>query len=286
MSTPSLTRIIATLVFAAFVSGAFAQSTASNQAQKFLELPDTNADDEMAQLDLLANALNQNLNSQAYLIAYSKSGLPPGRLLMRVYGYSNYLVNMRGVDPNRIIVIPGGVKDRLYTEVWLVPNDADPPKPDSELRVVPTSSLPFDVVYADCPPELTVHLYELKDSLKFYAQALKENPNTQARIVVYSKRGKANAARRAKEVNTLLEKTYGISPSRIATAKSIRHSACSETELWLVPRAVKADASQNKRLHLARLSELEIERRMGPLLQVRRGSWVNESGVESLSWLP
>jgi hypothetical protein len=227
------------------------QSTTAMQAQKLIAVPDTHADNEMAYLDLLAEALRKNPNSRGYVIAYSKPGLPPGHLLMRLYGYRDYLVNMRGVEPNRVNVIAGGVKDRLYIDLWLVPNEADAPKPDSEMRVTAKSALLFDVVYPDCPPEMTVYLYELKDSLKFYAQALEEDVNTRARIVVYSgKRRGLMSTRIAKEVKALLQKGHGIDGARIVTAASARRRACSEIELWLMPQVAMSNATHNKRLQL------------------------------------
>jgi hypothetical protein len=233
MSTRPLIGVIVTLAATILASGAFAQSTTPTQAQKSIEVPDTHADNEMAYLDLLAEALRKKQDLRGYVIAYSKPGLPPGDLLMRLFGYRDYLVNMRGVKPDRINVIAGGTKDRLYTELWVVPEGADGPKPDSEMKVVLKSPLRFDVVYPDCPPEMTVHLHELKDSLKFYAQALEENKDARARIIVYSGK-KLNAIRKAKEVKVLLEKG-GINEARIVTAASVRHRRCSEIELWLMP---------------------------------------------------
>jgi hypothetical protein len=232
MSARPLIGVIVTLATTILFRGAFAQSTTIAQTQKLIEIPDTHADNEMAYLDLLAEALRKKQDLRGYVIAYSKPGLPPGDLLMRLYGYRDYLVNMRGVEPERINVIAGGTKDRLYTELWVVSEAADGPKADSEMRV-PKSPLRFDVVYPDCPPEMTVHLFELKDSLKFYAQALEENRDARARIIVYSGK-RLNARRMAKEVKVLLQKG-GINEARIVTTASVRHRRCSEIELWLMP---------------------------------------------------
>jgi hypothetical protein len=84
------------------------------KAQKLIELEDTHADNEMAYLDIWAEALRKDPSSRGYLVAYSNSSTAPGTLLMRIYGYRDYLVNKRGVEPTRLELVPGGVKDKLY----------------------------------------------------------------------------------------------------------------------------------------------------------------------------
>ena len=189
----------------------------------------------MAHLDLLAVALNKEPNSRAYLVAYSHSSVAPGDFLMRIYGYQDYLVNMRGIEPGRVEIVLGGMKDKLYTELWLVPPGADAPKADSNFNPVPTLPLKFDVSYPDCPPEMTVHLYEVKDSLKFYAEALLANPAASARIVAYS-RSRSKAARMARELKQSLMRNQSINGARVSTQAISRRRKCSEVELWLMPK--------------------------------------------------
>ena len=234
MSTPKLIGIV--LVLLVLITGAPAQAPSVAKAQKLIELPDTNADNEMAYLDLWAEALGKNPSSRGYLVGYSNSSTAPGTLLMRIYGYRDYLVNKRGVEPNRLEIVPGGVRDKLYTEFWLVTPGAEAPKPESEFKLVPKLPLKFDVAYPDCPPEMTVYLYEINDSLRFYAKALQANPQARAKIVTYYGKGSMRKANRIlREAKSLLVKDHKISADRILIQARTRRRPCSEVELWLMP---------------------------------------------------
>ena len=134
MSTPKLIGIV--LVLLVLITGAQSQTPSVAKAQKLIELPDTNADNEMAYLDLWAEALGKDPSARGYLIGYSNSSTAPGDLLMRIYGYRDYLINKRGIEPSRLEIIPGRVRDKLYTEFWIVPPGAEAPKPDSEFKLV------------------------------------------------------------------------------------------------------------------------------------------------------
>ena len=234
---PRMKPLLLLLLFVA-VSGAsaLAQLPADPQSQKLTEIGDTNADTEMAHLDLMAVALAKNPESRGYVIAYSDARTPPGSFLMRIYGYRDYLVNTRGIDSNRFEIVEGGVKDKISTEFWLVPNGAKPPSPDSEFELVPKLPIKFDVVYPECPPEMTVSLYELKDGLVFYARALQKNPNTTAKIVVYPGRRTTlrKAAKMASETKRLLVKNQKVSANRILATSRGRRRTCSQIELWIM----------------------------------------------------
>ena len=212
-----------------------AQAPAGAQSQKLETIPDTYADNEMAYLERFTVALTENPSSRAYIIAYSKSGMRPGSFLLKIYGYRDYLLNKGGIQSNRIEVVEGGVKDVLATELWLVPIGAKPPTADSEFNLIPQLPIVFDVVYPDCPPEMTVDLYELEDSLGFFARALLANPNVSAKIVAYpggrsTLRKVAGVATRAR---TMLMRNYHINGKRIVTGARNRRRACSQVELWL-----------------------------------------------------
>lgn len=84
-------------------------------------------DDQKARLDNLAIELQNDPSATAYVIAYGGRGrgsLQADRLLTRA---REYLVNMRGIDPSRIVSINGGLRDDDCVEVWIVPQGAQPP---------------------------------------------------------------------------------------------------------------------------------------------------------------
>ncbi|HUS10374.1 MAG TPA: hypothetical protein VMZ30_07895 [Pyrinomonadaceae bacterium] len=224
--------VLVLLILSAFAAG---QSPHTSQSQKLETIPDTYADNEQAYLDLLAEALRKSPQLLGYLVAYSKPGMPPGLFLRRIYGYQNYLVNMRGIEPNRIILVEGGTKGALSTELWLVPKGANPPAADSEFNLVPKLPIKFDVMYPDCPSEMTVYLEETDDSLRFYGRALVANPNTVAKIVAFPRLRTSLAATRrvAMRARAALMKNYHIDSRRIVTSAGRHRRDCSQIELWI-----------------------------------------------------
>ena len=209
--------------------------SAHAQARKLEVIPYTNADNEQAYLDLLANALNDNPSSRGVLIGYRKSDLSPGIFLRRVYGYQHYLVNMRGIVPDRIQIVEGDVKPETFTEMWVVPKGVASPLADSKLNLVPKLPLKFDVAFPDCQSEMTVYLEDLGDSLRFYARALLANQDVSAKIVVYPGRHTTvrKVARIAARARSQLIANYQIDGKRILTTARNRRRDCSQLELWL-----------------------------------------------------
>jgi len=252
MSEMTTLRLVGFVFAITLIASALAQTPSVAKAQKLIELRDTNADNEMAYLDIWAEALSKNPSSRGYLVGYSNSSTAPGTFLMRIYGYRDYLVNKRGVEPNRLEIVPGGVKGKLYTEFWLVPPGGEAPTPESEFKLVPKLPLKFEVAYPDCPPEMTVYLYELNDSLRFYAEALQANPQARAKIVAYSGKGSRRKANRIiRETKSLLVKDHKINADRISIQARTRRRPCSEVELWLMPvDPLSSHVTHNKALQL------------------------------------
>jgi hypothetical protein len=219
------------------------------------EFGDMKADDEMARLDYFAKALAESPRARGYIIRYGRKDYPVGSFLRGLYGYRDYLVNSRGIPPGRIEVVAGGNKDKITTELWLVPEGASTPKPDSELTVSTTAPLRFDTVYPDCPSEFSIYLEEFDDYLRFYAEALRENPNAGSRIIGYpGRRGSLSKAERmARDTRKLLMKKYNISAARVVAKARNSRRECSEIELWIVPgSAVPARGTHNNGTHPTR----------------------------------
>jgi hypothetical protein len=224
------------LVVFAFV--AQAQEIASTIG-KFDEFGDMKADDELARLDNFALALSKDTNLQGYIVGYSEQGLLPGDFLRRIYGFLDYLVNRRGIDPALLKVIEGGNREKFSTELWLMPKSATPPQPISKMEVKPTLPLKFDeeMFGIGCEPEFTVYLYEINDSLKFFARALRENPQSRGLIIIYPNRRErlSKAANIARHTKSLLIRNYNIEANRLVTKVGKRRRACAKSELWIVP---------------------------------------------------
>ncbi len=152
------------------------------------------------------------------------------------------VVNRRGVNPNRVAVIEGGNREGIITELWLAPDDASPPRPTSEMRVNTESAFKFDEVSmgVGCEPEFTLDLYELNDGLRFYTNVLRENPNSQAWIIIYPNRRDrlSRAARIASRTRDLMVRDFVIRSNRIKTRVRNRRQPCMKVEIWIAPAGV------------------------------------------------
>src|SRR5882762_5187343 len=102
----SSTMLLVALAVAANVPRIIGQ-TAPTKFDSYVDLP---TDDEAAHLDLFQEALRKDGAVRGYLIGYNQISIPPGVFLRRLYGDQRYLVEMRGLDSNRVLVIEGGCR--------------------------------------------------------------------------------------------------------------------------------------------------------------------------------
>jgi len=119
---------------ATFIIVGCANGAAFAPTQKFDEFGDLKCEDEMARLDNLAIQLQQEPNAKAVLIYYGgrtfRGKLPRrGESVARAARLKPYLVNRRGIQSNRIVVINGGYREEWIVEVWVVPPGASMPSP-------------------------------------------------------------------------------------------------------------------------------------------------------------
>lgn len=238
------------MIFRAFIlclcilvaSAAVMPQGGTSAPRRFDAFGDLSADDAMAHLDNFALALSQNPNSTGYIIGYNAPSVLPGHYLRRLYGYLDYLVNRRGINPNHIKVLAGGNREAKIIELWLVPEGDSPPKPSPEMQVELISPLKFDEVSmgAGCEPEFTVDLYMLDDGLKLYADVLRENPKSRAWIIIYPNRRQrlSKAAGIARRTKNLLVRDFNIEAHRIITGVGKRRQACMRAEIWIAPHGV------------------------------------------------
>lgn len=99
------------------------------QPRKFDEFPLLAFDDEKARLDNLAIELQNTPTAQGYIIVYAGRTSRPGQAQRLGDRTRGYLIHQRGIDPSRIMIVNGGVRDRDFFEVWIVPQGAQPPQP-------------------------------------------------------------------------------------------------------------------------------------------------------------
>jgi hypothetical protein len=114
--------------------------------QLFDRFGDICCNDEKAHLDNFAVALQARPDSQGYIIFYGgrRQSYPycnkPQRLQRRGEAQARatrlkpYLVNSRGIDQARVIMIDGGYRESWTAELWIVPQDASPPTPSPTVQ--------------------------------------------------------------------------------------------------------------------------------------------------------
>ncbi len=103
-------------------------------AVRFDEYGDIRFNDEKARLDNFAIRLQNEPNSQGYIIVY---GTCVGQAQSRGDRAKDYLVNNRGIDASRIVVVDGGCRADFGVELWIVPSGADAPAASTEGTISP-----------------------------------------------------------------------------------------------------------------------------------------------------
>ena len=99
---------------------------------RFDEFESLAFDDDKARLDAFAIELQNNPDSQGYIIMYqgndkiSMKSRKVDKLSKRTL---DYLVKTRGIDPRRIVITNWGTRPKTMYELWIIPPGAQPPVP-------------------------------------------------------------------------------------------------------------------------------------------------------------
>jgi hypothetical protein len=99
------------------------------EKRKFDEYGNINRDDEKARLDNFAIQLQQEPDSQGYIIVYAGRRSRAGDAQKRAARARDYLVNVRGIDSRRVVTLDGGTREDPTVELWIVPTGASAPTP-------------------------------------------------------------------------------------------------------------------------------------------------------------
>ena len=103
-------------------------------ARKFDEYGNIRFNDEKARLDNFAIALQNEPTSQGYILGYGSCDEEGQKRAQRA---KDYLVNTRGIDAGRIMVVDGGCMPELKVELWIVPSGATAPAAETAGAVSP-----------------------------------------------------------------------------------------------------------------------------------------------------
>ena len=97
-------------------------------ARKFDEYGNIRFNDEKARLDNFAVQLQNEPGSTGYIIGY---GSCDAEGMTRANRAKDYLVNTRGIDASRIMVVDGGCLPELQVQLWIAPQGAAAPTGDA-----------------------------------------------------------------------------------------------------------------------------------------------------------
>lgn len=241
--------LVAVLLFGTcWWSGVTHSQSAVSAPRKFDSFNDLRTSDLKAHLDLYADALLKEPNLRAFIVSYRREGWLQGSFLRYIHGYSDYLINSRGVLPERVSVIDGGIRENELTELWLAPMGSDPPTRSTTSPHTAEAPFKFDsvTVGSGCVGEYTLELQEPEDSIKFFANALRSYPALNGFIVVHPSiwGTLAEAHKLAETSKRSLTQQYGIAASRIVTRLSSSR-LCLGMNSWLVPAGFIVPVNSN-----------------------------------------
>jgi hypothetical protein len=103
-------------------------------ARKFDEYGNIRFNDEKARLDNFAIQLQNEPTAQGYIIGY---GSCDAEGQTRANRAKDYLVNTRGIDGGRLMVVDGGCLPELLVQLWVAPQGAMAPTGDATGVVSP-----------------------------------------------------------------------------------------------------------------------------------------------------
>ena len=101
-----------------------------NKPRKFDEYYDIARNDEKARLDNYAIQLQSEPGSQGYIIVYPSRRAKSNDAQARAQRISDYLVNSRGIDSHRVVLVMGPQREDWLFELWVVPEGTPPPTPN------------------------------------------------------------------------------------------------------------------------------------------------------------
>ena len=97
-------------------------------AREFDECNNCTFDDQKARLDNLAVELQNDPSTRAYIIAYGGRTSPIAQVEVLMKRAKDYIVEQRGIDAARLVIVNGGFREDDSVELWVVPAGAEAPR--------------------------------------------------------------------------------------------------------------------------------------------------------------
>lgn len=243
-----LLRLLITTFLALLWCSSIGAQTVPSDARKFDEFGDIQASDLIARLDNLAVTLANEPHAKAFLIVYRTRRDLPGLSNRYAHRMKSYLVDTRGLSPERVITVDGGIAACLSQELWVVPPGAAPkPRDDAYDNSYKPEVYKFDEHSYQMGNDQLENSYwatppaNLGGYLEAFGEALLKDSKLVGYLVAFREAGRDNQRTPqlmlAKERNFLI-KEFGIKPSRIRTA--VGGSRQWRTmELWIAQRGYR-----------------------------------------------
>jgi len=234
----------------------FAQS-GEQRARKFDEFGDILASDLIARLDNLAIQVQNEPNTKAFLVVYRTRRDLPGLSNRYAHRMKSYMVNSRGLPPERIVTVDGGEASCLTQELWIVlPGGAPQPRPDAYHNSYQPSVYKFDEHHlSDSDGDYSYWQEYPLGALEAFGQELQKHRRAIGYLVAYQG-AQGNGPRVAQTMlrreRNFLIREFGIKPSRIKTIAG-GYREWGTMELWIaqergaVPIITSYRYSQRKR---------------------------------------
>lgn len=252
-------------------------------------------EDLSARLDNFALEVQNVPASKAFIVAYDERDKERGFAGWYLKSSRYYLVHLRGIDPSRVVTISGGSKEvkDVLTELWLVPEGAEPPLPPpvkEDKYSAKDFSGKFDSYTTDeqIYREMVEVGYTNEDvSHSEFAEKLKQQPDSVGYLVIRTSKKSLPGAWRyiARREEQILQKDYNVAAERLGSVNGVRSEDDSaEVELWILPKSAPppegAKEEAEKPLSEAvRLNRLDT---FSGTADVDAESWMIENIAEAL----
>lgn len=215
---------------------AFAQ-TDDSRARKVDEFGDILASDLIARLDNLAIEVQNDPTARAFLIVYRTRRDLPGLSNRYAHRMKSYLIQSRGITPDRVITVDGGEASCLTQELWIVePGGAPQPRPDAYHNSYLPSVYKFDEHhFGDSYGDYSYWQEYPLAALEAFGQELQKHLRANGYLVAYQgKHGKGPrvAQTMLRRERGFLIREFGIKPSRIKTIVG-GYREWGTMELWI-----------------------------------------------------
>lgn len=205
--------------------------TAQTKIDEFGAMP---YDDITSRLENAHQLVRDNPKQQAYFVIYKPKNTPTGKFARHFYGIQNFWVKFLRFPSSQIEMAAGEEREELLTQIWQIDENLKVPDVKTiSLREKITEKIKektlFDSDCIVCEPDPSVPLSLFYgDGLKFYAEALKANPQTQALIQMRKNY-------RIKVMRDKLIKDYGIEAKRIKFQIKKSLPGASDARFYIVP---------------------------------------------------